>query len=340
MRRRLLIAGIAFLSLAALIGSACGLLLLAFDRPGPLTKAEAVVIPRGASIGAVAKLLAEKNVIAHPLVFSLGARLTGDANNLQSGEYQFGVGFSPRAAMNLIMSGKRIAHTLTVPSGLTTAQIVKLVQSTDGLDGDITGTPKEGALLPETYQYFWGDKRDDIIAIMEHAHDQLVAELWAARPAETALKSPDEMMIMASIIDSETKNPKEQLNVSSVLANRMKHGMSLQSDPTVAYGVAKEDDLPDGVLKRRLTKKDLQRQTPYNTYVVKGLPPTPICNPSRTALQAALKPAKTSYLFFAAGNDRTAFARTLKEHLRNVARLLAPAAEAKEEASTGAAGTP
>lgn len=331
MRRRLLIAGIAFISLAALIGGACGLLLFNFDRPGPLTKAEAVVIGRGLSVEAIGRLLSEKKVIANSLVFSLATRLTGNAGALQPGEYQFGVGFSPHAAMNLIISGKRIAHTLVVPPGLTTAQIAKLVKDADGLTGDITAIPAEGALLPETYQYFWGDERDDIIAIMEHAHEQVVDELWSARPEDTALKSPNEMVIMASIIDSETKNAKEQLSVSSVLANRMKHGMGLQSDPTVAYGIAKADNLPDGLLKHRLTRKDMQRETPYNTYLIKGLPPTPIGNPSRNAMQAALHPAKTSYLFFAAGNDRTAFARTLKEHLRNIAKLVTPSAEAKEK---------
>lgn len=341
MRRRLLIPAIILLSLAALIGGFGAWLFVAFDRPGPLTQAEAVVIPRGASVDVIGRLLAEKNVVSHPLVFSMMTRLTGNAARLQPGEYRFGIASSPRAAMNLILSGKRVAHQLTVSAGLTTAQIIKLLKDTDGLDGTITATPDEGALLPATYQYFWGDDRDAMIETMAHAHDQTVAELWAVRPSGSLLKSPEDAVILASIIDSETKNPKEQLKVSSVLANRMRHGMSLQSDPTVAYGVAKADKLPDGVLKRRLTRKDLQRKTPYNTYIVKGLPPTPICNPSRKALQAALHPAKTNYLFFAADGERTAFARTLSEHKNNIARLQASlAGENVAKASTEADAAP
>lgn len=309
----------------ALAGGFLTWLLLAFDRPGSLTKPLAVVIAPGQSVDDIGRVLANKNVVDHAWVFSLGVRLRGNAAALRSGEYEFGVAFSPRAAMNLILSGKRVARHLLIPDGLTTAQILKLVGNAEGLEGNITLEPKEGSLLPQDYQYFWGDDRDGLIERMAAAHDNALAELWDGRPDSSFLRSPEDAVVLASIIAQETKIPKERAIIASVMANRIKHGMHLESDPTVAYGVARADSLADNVLKRRITRRDIRRPTPYNTYIIKGLPPAPICNPSREAINAALHPAKTNYLFFVSGVEErgNSFSRTLAEHNRNVALMKA-----------------
>lgn len=321
MRRRLTILAVVLAPLAVLVGGAVGWLFFSFDRPGPLTKPVAVVIPRDLSVDGIGRLLEDKSVVVDARVFSLGTRLTGNAAALQPGEYEFGIAFSPRAAMNLILSGKRVAHKLTVPEGLTTVQILKIVDGAEGLDGSITITPGEGKLLPETYQYFWGDSRDGVIERMTHAFDETLATLWAERSEDSVLKSSAAAVVLASIVAREAGGAKERPIVASVLINRLKRGMRLESDVTVAYGIALADHLPDSVFKRKLTRNDLKRPTPYNTYLNKGLPPTPICNPGREAIRAALHPAKTNYLFFAAGENGSKFARTAAEHERNVASM-------------------
>lgn len=324
MRRRLLVISTAVvLSVALLAGGFFGWLFISFDRPGPLTKAVTVVIPRNSSVEDIGRLLEEKNVVADARVFSLGTQVTGNAAALQPGEYEFGVAFTPRAAMNLVISGKRVAHKLTIPEGLTTVQVLKLIDAADGLDGPITITPGEGAVLPEAYQYFWGDRRDEVIKRMTAAHDNALAELWAEHPPDTVLKSPEEAVVLASIIAREAGPAKERPIVASVMVNRLKRGMRLESDVTVAYGIALADHAPDNVLKRKLTRADLKRPTAYNTYLNMGLPPTPICNPSRETIRAALHPAQTNYLFFSASENGNTFARTAREHASNIERMKA-----------------
>ncbi|MGE5538931.1 MAG: endolytic transglycosylase MltG [Gemmatimonas sp.] len=328
MRRRTYIV-FPFVVAASLVGVAFWLF-VAFIRPGPLTEPRTVVIEPGRSLDEIAAVLADKGVVSDPRVFAFGVRLARKDSALLPGEYQFGVAFSPRAVMNLLVSGRRIPHKLVVQEGLTTAQVLKLVEKADGLDGPITITPGEGALLPQTYQYFWGDSRDGMIERMVYAMDQTIADLWAQRPPDTPLQTPAEAVVLASIVAKESGQPKERPTVASVLTNRLKRGMKLESDVTVAYGIARADQLPETVLKRRLTRTDLKRATPYNTYLNPGLPPTPICNVGRETLHAALHPAKTTYLFFAAtGSSGNAFARTVDEHNRNVERLRARTAAKK-----------
>jgi UPF0755 protein len=231
--------------------------------------------------------------------------------------------------MSLIMSGQRVAHKLTVPDGLTTVQVLKIIHDAEGLDGPITITPPEGALLPETYQYFWGDSRDGLIERMTAARDNALAELWEERPKDTVLKSPEEAVVLASIIAREAGGAKERPIIASVMVNRLKRGMPLESDVTVAYGAAIAEHAPGNVLTRKLTRSDLKRPSPYNSYLNKGLPPTPICNPSRETIRAALHPTKTNYLFFSAGTSGNVFARTAREHASNVEKMrAAPAPEA------------
>lgn len=302
-----------------------------FNRPGPLTTSRTVIVAHDLTVEQIGRLLERQRIVAKAWVFSLGVRLSGNAAELKPGEYEFGIALSPRAAMDLLVSGKRVVHTLTVPGGKTSSQVVKLLQAEKGLEGAVAAIPAEGTLLPEAYQYAWGDKRQDLVDRMQHALDETVADLWDRRAPDLPLSGPTEAVILASIIDRETQVPKERPLVASVLINRLKRGMKLQSDVTVAYGIARSDHLADNVLQRPLTSSDLKRITPYNTYVIDGLPPTPICNPSREAIEAALHPAKTEYLFFTArGTKGSVFARTAAEHERNVARMRAARADAGE----------
>jgi UPF0755 protein len=312
------------LILAALTTLAAGLLgwlFVAFDARGPLADPRAVVIARGLSAEDIGKLLADRGVISNPLVFSLGTRLSGKGSALRSGEYAFPAGASARAAMDIIVSGRTVVRRLTVPEGWTTAQALQLVETAEGLEGPITVRPDEGALLPETYNYSWGDSRDAIVRRMMRSMDETLADLWSKRPTDSPMTSPREALILASIVERETGVPEERGLVASVMVNRLKRSMRLQSDPTVAYGAALAASTPLHLLARPLTRDDLQRATAYNTYLIDGLPPAPIANPGRTALRAAIDPPRTDYLYFVAdGSGGHAFARTLDEHNRNVAR--------------------
>jgi UPF0755 protein len=292
----------------------------AFDARGPSVEPHTLVVERGLSVEEIAQLLAARGVIANPLVFSLGVRLSHKSSALRSGEYAFAAGISARSAMDLLVSGKTVVRHLTLPEGWTTAQALSLIQNAPGLEGPITLKPAEGALLPETYNYTWGDTRDGMVRRMTRAMDAMLADLWAKRPADSPMTSPDEAKIVASIVERETGLANERPLVASVIVNRLGRGMKLQSDPTVAYGVALADHLPGQLLERPLTRDDLAFPSTYNTYLHTGLPPTPIANPGKAALQAALDPAHTDFLYFVAdGSGGHAFAKTLAEHNRNVA---------------------
>ncbi len=293
----------------------------AYQRPYDAGPAVTLVIPRGAGVDDIAKLLAEARVIEDALPFHFGLRVSGDNRPLRAGEYAFPAAISPRAAAEQIMGGRTVVHRLTIPEGQTTAQALKIVLDAEPLFGEISRKPDEGALLPETYNYSRGDLRDAMVGRMEKAMQAAIDAAWAERPADFPLKTPRELAILASIVEKETGVPSERPMVAAVFLNRLARGMKLQTDPTVAYGVAKRDGRPGDWLDRSLTRADLNAPTPYNSYLNDGLPPTPIANFGRAALAAVIKPASTDALYFVAdGSGGHAFARTLDEHNRNVAK--------------------
>jgi UPF0755 protein len=256
-------------------------------------------------------------VITDPLVFSAGVRVYGEERPLQAGEYRFAARLSMRQVMEQMIEGATIVHRLTIPEGLTSAEIVALVAAAPDLDGSVPAAlPMDGTLLPETYFYSRGDTRAQLLERMRKGMSDALAELWPARDGAVPLKSVAEAVTLASIVEKETGLAKERPHVASVFFNRLAQGMPLQSDPTVIYALTGGK----GPLGRGLTKADLQVANPYNTYVNPGLPPGPIANPGRASLEAVLHPDSTKDLYFVAdGNGGHAFAATLDEHNRNVA---------------------
>lgn len=223
----------------------------------------------------------------------------------------------PAAYAELVAAGTPMAYRVAIAEGVTSWQIVDALRKADFLSGEIAEVPPEGSLAPDTYEVARGGDRADIIAAMSEAQTRILAQAWAARDPELPLESPEEALILASIIEKETSVPEEREVVSSVFVNRLNRGMRLQTDPTVIYGITNGV----GVLGRGLRRSELRGATPYNTYVIPGLPPTPIANPGREAIFAAVQPAETDYIFFVAdGTGGHAFSRTLAEHNENVAR--------------------
>ena len=288
-----------------------------YEAPGPLAAEAVVIVPRGAGLAAIADDLAAAGVISDPTLFRVGVRLFGDARTLQAGEYAFAPGASMKDAAALIASGQTVVHRLTIPEGLTSVEVVALLEAAEPLAGPIDQIPPDGALLPETYHFHRGDSRAAVLQRMDEAMDEALRDLWDKRAPNLPLNTPEEALVLASIIEKETGVDSERALVAGVFVNRLNKGMPLQSDPTVVYGIT-EGKAPLG---RSLTRKDLASPTPYNTYQIAGLPPGPIANPGRAALEAALNPTATEYFYFvAAGDGGHAFAKTLAEHNRNVAK--------------------
>ncbi|HKD31492.1 MAG TPA: endolytic transglycosylase MltG, partial [Xanthobacteraceae bacterium] len=246
--------------------------------------------------------------------------------------------------INTIIDGKVVQHQITIPEGLTSEQIVQRLLETDILSGSIREIPREGSMLPESYRYPRGASRDQVIARMQQVQARVVQEIWDHRMPDLPLRSPQQLVTLASIVEKETGRPDERTRVAAVFVNRLKQHMKLQSDPTIIYGLVGGK----GTLGRSILKSEIEQHTPYNTYVIEGLPPGPISNPGRAALEAVASPARTKELYFVAdGTGGHAFSETLEQHQRNVARLRAleqgqapaPAQPATSVAGSAAAGS-
>jgi UPF0755 protein len=315
--KRFLIAVSFFLAVAVVAGGvAYSWAYQQFTGPGPLAERTVVQIERGAGLQQIAQRLAEAGVIREPLIFRAGARLTGRATQLKAGEFAFPAKVSAREALEIVVSGRTVARAVTIPEGLTSHDVVAIVRDAEGLTGTVERVPDEGELLPETYHYQKGDSRQQLVNRMRTAMDAALAELWPKRAEDLPYDSRAEAVTLASIVEKETGVPDERALVAGVFVNRLERGMRLQSDPTVRYALTGGEK----ELERPLTRADWKVEHPYNTYRIDGLPPGPIANPGRAALKAALDPAETDYLYFVAdGTGGHAFAKTLREHNRNVA---------------------
>lgn len=294
-------------------------------RAGPLTEEVVVQVPRGASVREISDLLAESGALPDRVMggalsgaqmFRLAANYSGQAQNLKFGEYAFEPGTSIEDLVAMLSQGGNVQHTVTIPEGMTVSQAIDRINAAELLTGEIKEIPAEGSLFPDTWAYERGASRQDVLDRMQARMTEALDEAWSAREPDLPLESKEELLILASIIEKETR-PAEHGKVASVFINRIRRGMKLQTDPTVIYGIT----LGQAPLGRGLRRSELRAKTPYNTYVIPGLPPTPIANPSRESLMAAAQPDETPYLYFVAdGTGGHAFATNLDDHNRNVAQ--------------------
>ncbi len=305
---------------------------LAFEeakRPGPHASDVVVMLAPGSSVTQIADDLKEAGVVRHPQLFIAAARVKRASGDLKAGEYRVPAGVSTWALVDLLVEGKSILHYLTAPEGLTTAQILRIIEADETLVGDVSLRPDEGELMPETYGFTRGETRDRLISTMMEAQDDFIDGAWDDRALELPYATREEALILASIVEEETGVASERARIAAVFVNRLKRGMRLESDPTIIYGLTGGEPLGRG-----LRVSELKRETPYNTYIIRGLPPTPIANPGKDAILAVLNPADTNDLFFVAdGTGGHAFAESLAEHNRNVAKWRRVERERREAAA-------
>ena len=315
------------------------------EAPGPLQEDKVVNIPARAGMTDIADILQREGVIDNNRwafigsVFALKAR-----SELKPGEYLFQKSASLRDVIGTIVEGKVVQHAITIPEGLTSEQIVARLSENDIFSGSVRELPREGTLLPETYKFPRGTPRDQVIARMQQAQKRALGEIWERRNPDLPIKTPEQLVTLASIIEKETGKADERSRVAAVFVNRLRQKIKLQSDPTIIYGLVGGK----GTLGRPIKRSEIQQPSPYNTYVVDGLPPGPIANPGRASLEAAANPARTRDLFFVAdGTGGHAFSDTYDQHQKNVAKLRAmekqiqnDTVEPADEPAPAAAGAP
>lgn len=294
-------------------------------EPGPLVESTVFEVRQGDSVGAVAQRLEEQGIISSATTMKLHARISDMEAGLKVGEYAIPPRASVASILERLVSGDVLTYRITVPEGLTTAQILRLVENHEDLEGDMPDREiGEGTLLPDTYIFSAEKSRTAMIERMEKAQDDLLEELWPQRADDIPVSTPEEAIILASVVEKETGHAEERPLVAGLFTNRLRRDMRLESDPTVIYGVSRGEPLYRTLngkkVRRTLYRSELDRVTDWNTYEIDGLPKTPICNPGRASIAAVLNPPETDYIFFVAdGSGGHAFAETLAEHNRNVA---------------------
>jgi UPF0755 protein len=285
--------------------------------PGPLAEDKVVIVPRNSATSDIAEVLRREGVIARPFLFEMYAYLNRQRGQLKAGEFAFNAHSSIDDAIDTLIQGKAILHSFTAPEGLTSEQVVARLKENDILTGEVTEIPREGSLMPDTYRFERGMTRQQILNLMQDKQKQALTQVWSKRSPDLPIRTPQELVILASIVEKETGRPDERPRVAGVFINRLTKRMKLQSDPTIVYGLVGGK----GSLGRGILRSEIEKPTPYNTYAVEGLPPGPIANPGRASLEAAANPAKTKEVYFVAdGTGGHAFAETLEQHQRNVVR--------------------
>ena len=291
------------------------------EAPGPLQEDKIVNIPARAGKRDIADTLNKEGVTdVNPWIFIGSVFALKASSDLKPGEYAFQKNASLRDVIGTIVEGKVVQHAVTIPEGLTSEQIVARLSDNDNFTGGVREVPREGTLLPETYKFPRGTTREQVIQRMQQAQKRTLAEIWERRSADIPIRTPEQLVTLASIVEKETGKPDERTRVAAVFVNRLKQNMKLQSDPTIIYGLVGGK----GTLGRPIQRNEIEQPTPYNTYVITGLPPGPITNPGRASLEAAANPARTRELYFVAdGTGGHAFTETYDAHQKNVAKLRA-----------------
>jgi UPF0755 protein len=321
-RHPLVVIGNAIISIFVLLAVLAGVVLFVgaqrFEAPGPLPQDRVVNIPHGSGMRDIADVLTREGVIDQPWVFIGGVLVLKAREGLKAGEYEFKAHSSLSDVVATIVEGKVVPHQVSIPEGLTSQQIVARLLADDVLTGDIKEIPPEGSLLPDTYNFTRGVTREQMIGRMQQAQQRAVLEIWEHRSADLPLKTPEQLVTLASLVEKETGKSDERSRVAAVFVNRLKQNIRLQSDPTIIYGLVGGK----GTLGRPIMKSEITQPTPYNTYVINGLPPGPITNPGRASLEAAANPARTRELYFVAdGTGGHVFAESYEQQEKNVARL-------------------
>ena len=335
-RHPLVVIGNAVISAFVLVALAAGIALFfgkqRFEAAGPLPADRVVNIPRGSGMRDIADTLSREGVIDQPWLFIGGVLVLKAREDLKAGEYEFKAHSSMRDVVATIVEGKVVAHQVSIPEGLTSEQIVARLLQDNVLAGDIKQIPHEGSLLPDTYNFARGITREQMVQRMQQAQQRLLHEIWEHRAPDLPLKTPDQLVVLASLVEKETGKPEERTRVAAVFVNRLKQRMKLQSDPTIIYGLVGGK----GTLGRPIMKSEIEQPTPYNTYIIDGLPPGPIANPGRASLEAAANPARTRELYFVAdGTGGHAFAETYEQHQKNVTRLRSIESDQRDQVPIG-----
>ncbi|HEY5337984.1 MAG TPA: endolytic transglycosylase MltG [Rhizomicrobium sp.] len=303
--------------LAALAGGAWFWEQQNFAAPGSAQNYTVVTVAPGDHVATIAQHLADAGVVDNADLFRVGLRIRGHQTELKAGEYGFPAHASMADVMDVLVAGKSIEHKITAAEGLTSQMIANIVESDTVLVGSAGPVPPEGTLLPETYLFTRGMTRAQMLAKMHAAQVKFLDAQWAGRQPNLPVRTREEALVLASVVEKETGLPEERRHIASVFENRLRLGMKLQSDPTIIYGITKGYPLGRGI-----RQSELVGVTPYNTYVIAGLPPRPICNPGKDAIAAVLNPETTNDLYFVAtGHGGHVFTSTLAAHEQNVAKL-------------------
>lgn len=345
--RRPVLSALSGLLSLSLVGAFVALFAVAFasrtlNEKGPLAADKVVFVAPGSEVVQIIDKLNKEGVINHPTLVKATLWATRQWRKVKAGEYLFKANVSHQEVIRTLVAGKQLLHSVTIPEGLTSEQIVERLRANKVLAGDIKTIPEEGSLLPETYKVTRGSSRSRLIDKMTRDQDRMLTRIWNKRSKQLPLKTKFELLTLAAIVEKETGRADERSRVAAVFLNRLRKGMRLQSDPTIVYGLVGGK----GTLGRSILKTEIRKPTPYNTYVIPALPPGPIANPGRAALEATANPSQTDDLFFVAdGTGGHAFAKTLADHNRNVLRWRQiekeRAAKAKEDGSSGTgAGSP
>jgi UPF0755 protein len=301
---------LAFIILGVVI---CGWFVLAWEKAGPSTADTMVYIDQGASVGSAARLLERQGVISSATTFRRMARILGSKKSIKPGEYKFPRQVSMSRILGLLQSGDVLLRRITISEGMSAVQVYERLQADPMLTGDVS-MPAEGSVLPETYSYTRGEPRQAILNRAQDSMTKVLEEAWAKRASDLPFATPQEAVILASIVEKETSKKAELPKVAGVYINRIRIGMKLQADPTIIYPITKGKPLG-----RRIRRSEIDALNDYNTYTREGLPLGPIAMPGRKAIIATLNPEKTDALFFVAdGSGGHVFARTNAEHERNV----------------------
>ncbi|HZA02364.1 MAG TPA: endolytic transglycosylase MltG [Hyphomicrobiaceae bacterium] len=288
------------------------------DKPGPLREAKTIVVRKGEGAHEIARKLEAEGVIssqhvfiAHYVARHLASWSGGKPLQLKAGEYELQPGMSMRLIAETLGDGKSLLYRVTIPEGLTSHEIVERLKADPNLIGEVVSVPAEGSMLPDTYRFSRGMTRQGLIELMQEESGKFLQKVWADRQTDLPFSTPEQALVLASIVEKETGRHDERGRVAAVFINRLRQGMRLQSDPTILYGLSSGQ----AAWGRPIYRNEIQQKTTHNTYQIDGLPPTPICNPGRAAIGAAVNPAQTADLYFVAdGTGGHVFSQTLKEH--------------------------